>query len=108
MGKEKLSISSFALTFRKNIEIVAMISADAYRLSSQLKEAQVFAHFMRDLKFEDEKDERLETHPKNVVLEDYQELLDVFSKKDQNILSIYQKYYHKIMLEDENEHSPAP
>ena len=107
LGKEELSISILAPTFEKNVENIPMIDADAYRLAYQLKKAQVFAIFIRDLEFQVEKEVKPETNSKIVIPEEYHDFLDLFSKKDLNTLSAYQKYDHKIILEEEQKHSFA-
>ena len=107
-GKKELPISTLAPTFGKDIEDVAIIGADAYRLACQLKGAQVFAISMRDLEFQAEKEARPETNPKTVVPEEYHDLLDVFSKKDSDTLPPHRKYDHKIILEEEQKHDHAP
>ena len=106
-GKKELHTSTLAPTFEKNVEEVAIIGADAYRLACQLTRAQVFAIFIRGLEFQAQKKARLETNSKTVVLEEYHDFLNVFSKKDLNTLSSYQKYDYKIILEKEQKHSHA-
>ena len=41
-----------------------------------------------------------ETNPRSIVPEKYHDFLDVFSKKDSDMLFLYQKYDHKIILEE--------
>ena len=84
----------------KDIDI-AMIGADAYRAACHLKGAQVFAVSMRDIQYQAEKEARAETDLKSVVPQEYHDFLDVFSKKDSNILPPHRKYDHKIYLEEE-------
>ncbi len=79
---------------------IAMIGADAYRAACRLKGAQVFAVSMRDLEYQAEKKAKPETDPRSVILEEYHNLLDVFSKKDSDTLPSHQKYDHKIILEE--------
>ena len=81
-GKEKLPTSTLAPIFRKNVEDVAMIGPDAYHLPQQLKRAQVFAILIRDLEFQAaEKQAKPETNSKTVVIEEYHDFFDMFSKK---------------------------
>ncbi len=87
---------------------VAMIGADTYRTACKLKEAQVFAVSMRDLEYQAENEARPETDPRNVVPEEYHDLLDVFFKKDSDTLPLYRKYDHKIILEEKQKHGYAP
>ena len=87
--KEKLLTSTLAPTFEKNVEEVAMIGADAYRLTCQLKGAQVFAIFIRDLEFGAEKEARPRTNLKTVVPKEYYNFLDMFSKNNLDTLLLY-------------------
>ena len=50
-GKKKLPIATLLLIFEKDVEDVAMISANVYGLVCQLKRAQVFAIFIKNLKY---------------------------------------------------------
>ena len=56
---------------------------------------------MRDLEYQLEKKARPETDPKTLLLKEYQDFLDVFSKKDSDTLPLYQKYNYKIVLKEE-------
>ena len=87
---------------------VAMIGANAYRAACKLKKAQVFAVSMKDLEYQAEKEAKPETDPKMVVPAKYQDLLDVFFKKNLDTLPPHQKYDHKIILEEEQKHGHAP
>lgn len=51
LAKKELPISTLASTFKKNVEIVAIIIADAYYLAYWLKKAQIFAFSIKDLEF---------------------------------------------------------
>ena len=97
-----------APTFEKNVEDITMIGADAYHLACQLKRAQVFPIFIKNLEFQAKKKTRPETNLKTIVLEEYYDLLDVFSKKNSDILPSHQKYDYKIILEEEQKHGHAP
>ena len=101
LSKKELPSSTLAPTFGKNVEDVAMIGINVYHLACQLKRAQVFTFSMRNLKFQAKKEARSETNSKIVLLEKYYDLLDVFSKKNLDTLSLYQKYDYKILLEEE-------
>ena len=106
-GKEELPTSTLATIFEQDVENVAMIDADAYRLACQLKRAQVFAILMKDLEFQAEKEARPETNLKTVVPKKYYDLLYVFSKKDSDTLPSHRKYDYKIILEKEQKHGYA-
>lgn len=69
-----------ALIFSTDIYI-AMISINTYDTTCKLKWIQVFASFIRDLKYQALKKTKLETDLKNVISEKYHNILDVFSKK---------------------------
>ncbi len=55
---------------------------------------------MRDIEYQAEKEARDKTNLKSVVSQEYYNFLDVFSKKDLEILSSYRKYDHKIYLKE--------
>ncbi len=84
----------------KDIDI-AMIGTNAYCAACCLKRVQVFAISMRDIQYQAEKEARFETDPKSVVPQEYHNFLDVFSKKNSDILPLQRKYDHKIHLEEE-------
>ena len=54
---------------------------------------------MKDLEYQAKKEARPKTNPKSIVLEEYHNFLDVFSKKNSDILPFHQKYDLKIILE---------
>ena len=54
---------------------------------------------MRDIQYQAEKEARVKTDSKSIISQKYHNYLNVFSKKDLDIFSLYQKYYHKIHLE---------
>ena len=85
----------------KEIDII-MINANTYCTACKLKSAQVFAISMRNLKYQAEKETRSETDPRYIVSEEYHNLLNIFSKKNSDILSPHRKYNHKIILEKQN------
>lgn len=67
----------------------------------QIKKNQVFVISIRNLEYPAEKEVKPEINPKNVVSKKYHDFLDVFSKKNLNTLLSYQKWNHKIILEEE-------
>ena len=99
--------SILAPTFRKDVKDVAMIDANAYYLACQLKWAQIFAIFIRDLEFQAEKKARPEINPKTVVSKEYHSFLDVLLKKNSDTLPSHQKYDHKFILKEEQKHGYA-
>ena len=99
--KEQLASST------KEVDI-AMICANTYCAPCHLKKAQVFAVSLKDLQYQAKKEARAEIDPKSVVLEEHHDFLDVFSKKNSDILSPYQKYDHKIQLEKEQKSGHTP
>ena len=100
-GIEGLPIPTQVSTLGTNKVDVAMIGADAYRAACKLKGAQVFAVSMRDLEYQVEKEAKSETNPRSIVSEEYHNLLDVFFKKDSDMLPPNRKYDHKIILEEQ-------
>ena len=84
----------------ENIDI-AMISANVYHAACHLKRVQVFAISVRNIQYQAEKKTRAKTDPKSVILQEYHDFLNVFSKKDLDTFPPHQKYDHKIYLEKE-------
>ena len=62
------------------------------------KKAEIFAISMRDIKYQLNKTTKPPTNLKTVVLEEYHDFLDVFSKDISDTLRPYGKYDHKIEL----------
>ena len=60
---------------------------------------------MRNIQYQVEKKARAETNLKNIIFQEYHNFLDVFSKKNSDTLFLYQKYAHKIYLEEEQKPS---
>ena len=85
-----------------------MIGADTYCVTCKLKRAQVFAISIRKLEYQAEKKTRPETNRKSIVLQEYHNSLDVFSKKDSDTLPSYQKYNHEIILEEQKKPGHTP
>lgn len=69
-------------------------------MACKLKRAQIFFLSIKNLKYQVVKEVRLGTNPKNNISEKYYIFLDVFSKKEFDMLPFYQKYHHKIILEE--------
>lgn len=65
------------------------------------KKLRFFPIFIKNLKFQTTKEARSETDQKRVVSKEYYNLLNMFSKKNLDTLSLYQKYAHKILLKEE-------
>ena len=84
-----MQTSTLALVFRKDVEYIAIIDANAYYLACYLKKAQIFAISIRDLEFQSKKETRPETNPKTIILKKYYNFLYVFLKKNLNILLFY-------------------
>lgn len=77
-----------------------MIGLDAYYMVNKLKKLRFLLISIRDLKFQVAKKAKLETDLKSFILEDYNDCLDIFSKKDLDIFLFLQKYNYKINLEE--------
>ncbi len=106
--KKNMPIPPQTSTLGTKVVNIAMIGVDAYRAACRLKGAQVFAVFIRDLEYQAEKKAKPETNLRIIVLAEYHDILDVFSKKNSDTLPPYQKYDHKIISEEEQKHSHAP
>ena len=90
----------------KNINRV-IIGVDVYCIACCLKWTQVFVILMRDIWYQAEKEDIAITNPKSVVPQEYHNFLGVSLKKNSDTLFLYQKYDHKIYLEEEWKHSHA-
>ena len=117
ISSRKATISSFDISNKNELPVfipatktlepkardidITMFGVDTYYVACRLKRAQVFAISMRDIQYQAEKEVRAKTNPKSVRPQEYHDFLDVFSKIDSNTLPPYQKYDHKIYLEDE-------
>lgn len=81
-----------------------MINADAYYRACKIKEAQFFVLFIKNLEYLIQTEVRQVTNPKGIVLEEYDNLLNIFSKKDSNILLSQEKQDYKIILKKEQKY----
>lgn len=63
---------------------------------------------MRNPEFQAKKKARLKTNQKNLIPEEYHNFLDIFCKKNSDTLFFYQKYDHKIILEEKQKHGYTP
>ena len=77
-------------------------------MTCRLKVAQVIAISMRNLEYQVEKEARPEINPRSILMEEYHNLLDVFLKKNSDMSFSYQKYNHKIILEEQQKLSHDP
>lgn len=77
-----------------------MIGVNAYCVACKLKSAQVFVVSIKDWKYQTAKEAKPETDLRSIVLQEYHNLLDVFSQKDPNLFPPHQKYDHKILLKE--------
>ena len=91
----------------KNINI-AMIGPDSYCAACCLKKAQLFDILIRDIQYQAKKKTRAETDPISIVPQEYHNYLNIFSKKNSDSLPLYQKYDHKMYLEEKQKLSHAP
>ncbi len=92
------------LEFKPKYIHISMISADVYCTACRLKKAQVFV----DIQYQVEKKAKAETDLKSIIPQEYYDFLDIFSKKDSGTLFLYQKYDHKIHLEEEQKPGHIP
>ena len=65
---------------------------------SKKQKAEIFTISMQDIEYQLNKKTKPLTNPKTVVLEEYHDFLDVFSKDISDTLRPYGKYNHKIEL----------
>lgn len=70
-----------------------------------MKKAQIADIFIKKLKFQVVKKPKPKTDLKSIIQEKYHDLLDVFSKKDSDLLLSYKKYDYKVILEKELKYS---
>lgn len=88
-GKINFLISIFKIkvftpaTRYSNIDI---INVNGYCLACKLKRVQIFTIFMKNLECSIEKKAKLDINPKIIVFIEYNNLFDIYSKKDLNIL----------------------
>ena len=85
-----------------------MIGADTYCAACKLERAQVFTVSIKDLEYQAKKGAMPETNLRNIVLEEYHNLLDVFSEKNSDTLLSHRKYDHKIILKEQQKPGYAP
>ena len=77
-------------------------------MACKLKKAQVLPISIKNLEFQAVKEARPETNPKSVLPKKYHNFLDTFLKKDLDIFFSYQKYDHKIILEEKEKYGYIP
>lgn len=65
---------------------VLIIAADAYHATCKLKRVQVIVVSMMDLEYQAHKEARPETYPRSIIPKVYHDLLDVFFRKDLDML----------------------
>jgi hypothetical protein len=85
------------------IEIHSIAVASFNTLSRQ-KDVEIFAVSMKDLEIQLKKqDSNIVTDSKSVISSKYHDFLNVFFKKNADILSSHRKHDHRIKLEKEHE-----
>lgn len=77
-------ISTLAPSVKKGGKNDEIIGVDTYCFVSQFKKVQKFAISIKDLEFKAEKKDQPETKPKILILENYHNFSNMFSKKDLN------------------------
>ena len=108
MGKKDLLTSIPIPILDKSVIDIAIIGTNTYCAACKFKEAQFFAFSMKDLEFQVAKEVKLEIDPKCVIPEEYYDLLDIFLKRDSDILLSYQKNDYKIIVEEEQKYGYSP
>ena len=68
----------------------------------------MFTLLMKNIQYQAKKEARAETNLTNVISQEYHNFLNVFSNKDLNTLPPYQKYDHKIHLEEKQKPGHIP
>lgn len=68
---------------------IVIIAIDAYHATCKLKGVQVFVVSMMDLEYQAQKKARPETYPRSIISEVYHSLLDVFFRKDLDMLILH-------------------
>lgn len=81
MNKKNLTISTFILKLDINIVNIMIMDVNVYHLAYNLKKIQVFVVLIKNLEFKAEKKPKLETNFKSIILKEYYNLLNIFSKK---------------------------
>ena len=80
----------------KSLDLTFIGGAPFMHLAKE--KAEIFAISMRDIEYQLNKETKPLTDPKTVVLAEYHDFLDVFSKEVSDTLRPYGKYDHKIEL----------
>lgn len=78
---------------------IAIINIDVYYIIHKLKRTQVFIISIKNLKDQEKKKSRSKIDLKSIIIEEYHNFLEIFFKKNLDILLLYQKYNHKIILQ---------
>lgn len=84
-----------------------MTDANTYHITYKWNKTQVFVISISDLEFQAIKKVKQETDLKSFVLEEYNDFLNLFSKKILDTLLSNQKYDYKILLEEEQKYGYA-
>ncbi len=83
----------------ENIIEIHSIAVASFNILSRQKNVKIFAVFMKDLEIQLKKqDSNIVTDSKSVILCEYHDFLNVFSKKKANVLSSHKKHDHRIEL----------
>lgn len=85
-----------------------MIGANTYSAAYKSKKAQALAVSIRHLEYKIEKETRIKTDLRNIILEEYHNFLDIFSEKNFDTFLFYQKYDYNIILKKQQKHGHAP
>ena len=88
---------------------LAFIGETPFTYLAKQKNVEIFAISIRDIEYQLEKATKTPMDLKTVVLKEYHEFLDVFSKEASDTLSEHSKYDHKIwFLEGYKNHGNSP
>jgi hypothetical protein len=91
-----------------NVLKIHFITAVSFNILSRQKDVTIFVVFMKNLNIQLKKQENSEVIDlKSVVLIEYHDFVNVFSKEKTDVLSFHKKHDHRIELKEEKTHEYA-
>jgi hypothetical protein len=95
------SLSKVDFIETNNVLKIHSIAAISFNTLSRQKDVKIFVVFMKNLNIQLKKQEsNVITDLKSIVLIEYHDFLNVFSKKKVDVLSSHRKHDHRIELEE--------
>ncbi len=107
---EKMNADTSKIDFIETNSLLKIhsIAAASFNTLSRQKDVKIFVVFMKDLDIQLKKQESKEvTDLKSIVLAEYHDFLNVFSKKKTDVLSSHRKHDHRIELKEDKTHEYA-